>query len=147
MSDEWLEQLRQLHEADKTKHEAEAPKEQEPPPQSRASELLRQSDAHQLLRQVQKALLGGEGVLDIFDRAGNYDRVITLAWQGPISAARKPNPNDPEPYNYILVGVRKDKLWVNGKSLPETTPEALKAALVEASKKPGREKNMASRNK
>jgi hypothetical protein len=96
---------------------------------------------------VQKALLGGEGVLDIFDRAGNYDRVITRAWQGPISAARKPNPNDPEPYNYILVGVRKDKLWVNGKSLPETTPEALKAALVEASKKPGREKNMASRNK
>jgi hypothetical protein len=135
-----LEQLRQLHEADKAKHAAETPKVSEQPPPNLASELLRQSEAHQWLRQVQKELLNGGGTLDIFDRAGDYDRVVTLAWQGPISAARKPSPDDPEPYNYILVGVRKGKLWVNGRSLPEATPAALKAALLDACKKPGREK-------
>jgi hypothetical protein len=141
VNDEWLEQLRQLHETDKAKRQAEsATKKQEQAQQNRASELLRQSEAHQLLRQVQKVLLGGQGLLDIFDRAGNYDRVITLAWQGPISAARKPDPDDPEPYHYILVGVRQDKLWVNGKALSSATPAVLKAALLEASKKPGREK-------
>ncbi|MBN1992004.1 MAG: hypothetical protein JW953_04825 [Anaerolineae bacterium] len=141
MSDEWLDQLRQLHEADKAQREAEAPPEPEPPPPSRASELLRQSEAHQHLREIQKVLLNGGGTLDIFDRASDYERVVTLAWQGPISAARKPDPDDPEPYHYILVGVRKDKLWVNGQSLPNAQPETLKAALLEACKKPGREKN------
>jgi hypothetical protein len=139
VSDEWLKQLRQLHEADKAKREAEAPKKPEPSPQSRASELLQQSEAHKSLRQVQKMLLNGEGTLDIFDRAGDYDRVITLAWQGPISEARKPDPDDPEAYNYVLVGVRKDKLWVNGKALPDTRPDTLRAALLAACKKPGRE--------
>jgi hypothetical protein len=139
MSDDWLAQLRQLHEADKAKREAATPKLPEPPPQNQAAELLRHLQAHQLLRQTQKALLGGQGTLDIFDRAGDYDRVITLVWQGPISAARKPDPNDPEPYNYILVGVRQDKVCVNGQPLPEATPEALKAALVAASRQPGQE--------
>jgi hypothetical protein len=140
MSDEWLEQLRQLHEADKAEREVETSKAPEQPPPNLASELLRQSEAHKRLRQVQKELLNGGGTLDIFDRAGDYDRVITLAWQGPISAARKPDPDDPEPFNYILVGVRNDKLWVNGRLLPEATPAALKAALLDACKKPGRDK-------
>ena len=138
VSNDWLEQLRQLHEADKSKQEAATPP-VEPLPPDMASELLRQSQAHHLLRQVQKVLLGGEGTLDIFDRASDYDRLISLVWQGPISAARKPNPDDPEPYHYIFVGVRKDKLWVNGKIVSEATPAALQAALLEASQKPGRE--------
>ncbi|MBN1218035.1 MAG: hypothetical protein JXM69_03820 [Anaerolineae bacterium] len=141
MSDEWLDQLRQLHEADKAQREAEAPPKPAQPPENRASDILRQSEAHKLLREVQKVLLNGGGTLDIFDRAADYDRVITLAWQGPISAARKPDPDDPEPYHYILVGVRNEKLWVNGKLLRETTPQVLKAALLEASQNPGRESN------
>ncbi len=139
MSDDWLQQLQQLHEADKAERQTKTAKEDTQPLPTPASDLLRQSNAHTLLRQVQKALLGGGGMLDIFDRAGQYERVITLAWQGPISAARKPNPNDPTPYSYILVGVREGKLYVNGKKLKETTPEALKAALLWASKNPGQE--------
>ncbi len=138
MSNDWLEQLRQLHEADKASHQAKQKKKQVQ--RSQASDLLRQSEAHKLLREVQKVLLGGEGTLDIFDRAGDYERVISLVWQGPISAARKPNPDDPEPYNYILIGVKEGKIWVNGRKLPAATPEILKAALVQASKKPGQEK-------
>jgi hypothetical protein len=138
VSDDWLEELQQLHEADKVKHQAPQQDEQKPP-QTEASDLLRKSNAHILLRQTQKVLLDGGGVLDIFDRAGDYERVITLAWQGPISAARKPNPDDPTPYHYILVGVRQGKLWVNGKKLRQATPEALKTALLWASKNPGQE--------
>jgi hypothetical protein len=65
---------------------------------------------------------------------------LTLVWQGPVSRARKPDPDDPAGYSYILVGVREGRLWVNGKPLAEATPEALKAALLQAARKPGRER-------
>ena len=145
MSDDWLEQLSQLHEADKAKHQikTEAQSKQEQAQQARrkqAIDLLRQSQAHELLRQAQKNLLGGGGTLDIFNQSGGYERVITLSWQGPISAARRTTPDDPEEYSYIMVGVRKERLWVNGKRVADNTPEALKTALLEACKNPGREK-------
>jgi hypothetical protein len=140
MSDEWLEQLQQLHEADKAKRQAKVKEKEQQAQEDQASDLLRQSKAHELLRQVQRVFLAGQGTLDIFDRAGNYEQVITLVWQGSISAAHRPNPDDPEEYNYILVGVRQGKLWVNGKRVPSATPEALKTALLQACKNPKREK-------
>jgi hypothetical protein len=145
MNDDWLEQLNQLHEADKAKQQikTEAQTKQEQAEQARrkqAIDLLRQSQAHELLRQVQKTLLGGGGILDIFNQSGGYERVITLSWQGPISAARRTNPADSEEYSYIMVGVRQERLWVNGKPVADNTPEALKMALLEACKNPGREK-------
>lgn len=104
--------------------------------QPQAADLLRQCDAHKFLRRVQDVLLGGKGELDFFEQAGKYDRVISLVWQGPVSQARKPNPEDPASYRYIFVGARGGKVYVNGKPLPAITPEALKSALVEGSKKP-----------
>lgn len=139
---DWLDELYQLREADKQNQTApesqteldlsllQRPKE--------AADLLRQCDAHKLLRRVQRALLDGKGIIDFFEQAGTYDRIISLIWQGPISNARTPNPEDPEPYQYIFVGVRNGKVYVNGKPLPTAIPEALKEALVEASKNPRR---------
>jgi hypothetical protein len=63
---------------------------------------------------------------------------MSLAWQGPISEARKPDPKSTEAYQYILIGVREGKLYVNDKEVAVATPETLKQALVEAAKKPGR---------
>ncbi len=143
MNDDWLDQLKQLHEADREKQQAQKPDQTENLVQKKreaAIKLLRQSRAHDLLRQVQKTLLNGGGTLEVHDQTSDYERAITLVWQGPISAARRPDENDSEPYYYILVGVRQDKLWVNGKSLKDTSSEALKVALLQASKKPGREK-------
>ena len=145
MSDDWIEELRQLHEADKAKHQAEAKTEDQQQHKKKAQrdkaiDLLRQSQAHELLRQVQRTLLAGQGTLDILDQASDYERVITLVWQGPISTAQRPNPEDPAAYNYVLVGVRQGKLWVNGKRVSSATPEALKAALLRACKNPGRAK-------
>jgi len=146
MPDDWLEQLKQLHEADKAKHlaqtQAEAgQKKQQAAHKNQASQLLRRSKAYPLLRQVQKALLNGQGLLDIFEAESEYDRTISLVWQGPISHARRPNPEDAEDFYYITVGVKKGKLWVNGKAVSAATPEALKAALLQASKNPGRQKH------
>lgn len=145
MSDDWLDELRQLHEADKAKHQAEAKsknqqQEKKKAQRDKAITLLRKSQAHELLRQVQRTLLAGQGTLDIVDEASDYERVINLVWQGPISAAQRPNPEDPAEYNYILVGVRGGKLWVNGKRVSSATPEALKVALLKACKNPGRAK-------
>ena len=141
MSDDWLNQLNQIREDDKAKRQqAQAETEPLTLPQNQAVDLLRQIKAHELLRQVQRALLGGQGTLDVFDQAHDYDRLLALVWQGPISEARRPDPNDPELYSYILVGVRQGKVWVNSKRLPEATPEALKQALLAACKNPRREK-------
>ena len=142
MSDTWLEQLKQLREADKAKHQDSTGDLDLNGSNKRATaaDLLRQSKAHELLRQVQKSLLAGQGTLDIFDRAGAYERAIALVWQGPISAARRPQPNDPAPYYYILIGVRQGKLWVNDRRVAKVDSEALKKALLKACKKPAREK-------
>jgi hypothetical protein len=142
MSDDWLNQLRQLREQDKASRQP-AEKEQDlsllqAQRVQQAADLLRQTDALNLLRQVQKALLDGKGVLDVFEQTQRYDRAISLAWQGPISEARKPDPKSTAAYQYILIGVREGKLYVNDKELAVATPETLKKALVEAAKKPGR---------
>jgi hypothetical protein len=141
MSDNWLNELRQLREQDKISRQ--------PTVESldlsllavqraqQAADLLRQADALNLLRQVQKALLDGKGVLDIFEQTQRYDRAISLAWQGPLSEARKPDPKSTEAYQYILIGVRQGTLYVNDKKVTPATPQALKIALVEAARKPG----------
>lgn len=143
MSDDWLDELHQLRDQDKASQQAAI----EPLDLSvlaakhaaqQAADLLRQTNAHNLLRQVQKALLDGKGVLDVFEKSDRYERAISLSWQGSISAARKPDPKNPEAYQYILIGVREGKLYVNDKEVPLPTSEALKKALVEAAKKPGR---------
>lgn len=142
MSDNWLDELHQLHEQDKASRQAAMeqldlsilPSQ----PGKQAADLLRQADALNLLRQVQKALLKGKGVIDIFEQTQRYERAVSLAWQGPISAARKPDPKNPEKYQYILIGVREGQLYVNDKEVNPVTPEALKKALVETAKKPGR---------
>ena len=140
--DDWLDELHQLREQDRVSRQAAQEQldlsvlssERD---DKQAADLLRQADAHNLLRRVQKALLGGKGVIDFLAQKSHYDRVMTIMWQGPISAARNPDPEDPEAYQYILVGVRQGKLYVNGKEVSPVTPEALKLALVKAAKKPG----------
>lgn len=138
---DWLDQLYQLHESDKVKQQElkKAVKRFVGPEPRQASDILRQCEAHKLLRRVQEALLDGKGVIDLFERSGPYERAIALVWQGPISEARSPNPEDPEDYQYIVVGASQGVLYVNGKKVPAITPEALKVALVAASKNPRRQ--------
>lgn len=92
------------------------------------------------MRRLQSALLGGKGIIDVFDSKDDYDRIITLVWQGPISNARNPNPEAPTKYQYISVGARGKKLDVNDQKVTSLTPEALKIALVEAAKPPSKAK-------
>ncbi|GAB4434178.1 MAG: hypothetical protein Fur0044_31600 [Anaerolineae bacterium] len=138
--DDWLNQLKQLHDEDKLRLQGEQEQEQERQAQARrhiAVKLLGQSKAHELLRQVQKALLNGGGILKVLDQSEEYDQAIVLMWQGSISAARKPDKAN-EDYSYILVGVRDNKMWVNGTVIAKPTPEVLKINLLEACKKPRR---------
>jgi hypothetical protein len=132
----WLQQIRQLYEADKLRLEAEQAREERTEPDA-AAELLSQTQAHLLMRQVQRALLNGGGRLEIVEQPEDYDRAIVLMWQGPISAVRRPD-RAGEDYSYILVAVRQNKVWVNGQAISAATPEALKAALVQACKNPRR---------
>ena len=141
MSDDWLEELQKLRAEDEARQQVQ----EEPVDmsvinrQNRAGQALRQCDAHNLLRKVQKVLLGGKGIIDIFDTTQQYDRAIALIWQGPISNARLPRPDDPDDYLYILVGAKGDQVYVNHRRLKNITPEGLKAALLWASKKPERQ--------
>ena len=143
MSDDWLDELRKVREEDQARVEAEIDELnlQVLDRKNQAIEVLRQSDAHNLLRKVQKVLLGSKGVIDILDTTEQYDRALTLAWQGSISNARVPRTEDPDDYHYILVGAKGDQLFVNGKLLKSATPDMLKSALVWASKNPLRQSN------
>jgi len=143
MSDDWLTELQKLREEDEAKRQAELDELDLSviSRQNQAAQILRDSDAHNLLRKVQKVLLNGKGIIDIFDRTKQYDRAIALIWQGPISDARIPKPEDPDDYHYILVGAKGDNLYVNGRRLKGTTPETLKSALVWASKNPMKQSN------
>jgi len=131
-NDSWLTQLQQLREADATQQQAQELRQTQ---RERSVSLMRQSRAHVLLRQVQKALLGGEGAIKVYENVEGYDQVFVLMWQGPISSAREPDRVE-EPYSYILVGVKEGQVWVNGQALPKPDPEAMKAALLQASKAP-----------
>lgn len=145
MPDNWLDELQQIRDEDAVQQKQA---EKLPTPKidlsvlsshrdKSAADLLKHCNAHNLLRRVQHALLAGKGVIDLVDQSGQYDRAMTLMWQGPVSAARRPDPEDPEEYHYIVVGVRAGKLYVNSHEVTPMTPEALKTALVKAAKKPG----------
>lgn len=141
MSDDWLRQLRQLHEADKARleaeaHRIEASQQQKQARLDEAVALLRSVRAHELLRQVQKALLDGKGTLGLHQNPKDYDRAIVLAWTGPIGDANRPNFKSADPYHYIMVAVRDGKLWVNDQALAVSTSAAIKRALLEAARNP-----------
>ena len=144
MADNWMDELYQMHEEDKTKQEAQkkvVPLDLSILSQNRielAAATLRSVNAHAVMRRLQSALLGGKGVIDTFDSKDDYDRIITLIWQGTFSTARKPDPHASEEYWYISVGAKGKRLYVNDKEVAPITPEALKAALVKAAKSPGR---------
>lgn len=137
MTDNWLQQLEALYEADKAREQAkiEQAQQQEQHQADAATELLTQVRAHELLRLVQKHLLNGAGALGIYEKSRDYERAVVLAWQGPISSARRPNPKDPDDYFYIAVGVRAGQLLVNGQPV-EATPNALKKTLLAAAQNP-----------
>ena len=136
VDDGWLAQLKQLRQADEAKQRIQELRRKQLLDQTEpAADLMSQSRAHALLRQVQKVLLGGEGVIKVYENVEGYDRAFVLMWQGAISKARKPDRLE-EPYSYILVGVKEGRVWVNEQVLAEATPEAMKEALLAASREP-----------
>ncbi|MDX1522033.1 MAG: hypothetical protein R3264_10430 [Anaerolineae bacterium] len=143
MSLDWLDELNQIREDAVAKEEEETK-------QLDVSNLKREAksknvlvivDAHTALRRMNQVLLGGKGVVDLFDSSRDYDRAIGLVWQGSIAKPRRPSPEDDSPTFYILVGAKDERVFVNGKRLRYTTPESLKEALVKAAKNPIRRKH------
>jgi hypothetical protein len=140
MNNDWLDELNEIREADKAKQAAQA----KTGPvdagvlgrREQASLTLRKCEAHKLLRRVRSVLLADRGLVDVFDRVKDYDQAIALLWQGPVSNARTPKPDDPEACYCILVGAKGDKLFVNNQPVRPATPDALKPALVRAAKNP-----------
>ncbi len=135
-----MDELYELHEQDKIKQKQRQqldPKVLANQQEEMAAAIMRQVGALKLLRRVQAALLDGQGIIEVFEKKDDFDRLISLVWQGPISKARRPDPNSSAAYSYIFIGVRRGKLYVNNEQLPSLTPEALKAALVAAAKNPG----------
>ncbi len=136
MSDDWEKQLRSLYETDKSIEQAKLTQQQQEQQKfEQAIELLQKVKAHELLRKTQELLLNGAGALVIYEKSVEYDRAIVLAWQGSVSNAQRPNPQSPEGYSYIAVGVRNGQLLVNNQPVPATS-DALRTALLEAAKNP-----------
>ncbi|GAB4441915.1 MAG: hypothetical protein Kow0031_23960 [Anaerolineae bacterium] len=148
MKDDWLDELDSLYEQDKAQQQ-QIDDEIDVTILNRpsAADLLRDIGAMKLLRRVQSLLLRGGGTLDVYERNGPYDRAVTLVWQGSISNARRPDPEDPSDYYFIAIGVKGQHVYVNDRLVKNPTPEALKEALVAAAKQPGHQKRKAARVK
>lgn len=100
-----------------------------------AISAMRVIEAHKILRRVNDALLNGKGIIkDIQD--AKYDQGLALIWQGPVSQARPPRPNDADKCRFIMVTAKGKQVFVNHTPLKNITPEEFKAALVKAAKKP-----------
>jgi len=134
----WLDDLQKIRQA----HQQAAT---EPPPPKKPGveldQLLKESRAFELLRDVRRVLLGGVGRIELFEQAGGYDMVLALLWDGPVTNPRRPRSNSADTY-HIFIGVQKNRLWVNGKPLKTGTATALQAALLEAARNPGRRKEL-----
>jgi len=131
----WLDELRLLNKQDNDKRKKSGPELDLSVLSTSSVDILKKTGAYSMLKQMQTALLNGQGVINVFENHQEYDRIVALVWQGPISAARRPDPINPEAYHYIAVGVRKGKLYVNDTEVLPTSDD-LKAALVQAAKKP-----------
>lgn len=100
-----------------------------------AVSAMRVIEAHKILRRVNDALLNGKGVIkDIQD--AKYDQGLALIWQGPVSQARPPRPEDSDKCRFIMVTAKGKQVFVNHTPLKNITPEEFKAALVKAAKEP-----------
>lgn len=128
--EEWLAQLRQVYETDKARQEAKEKRQAEGEPEVTTEQLLKRCRAHELMRQVQKTLLNGEGRLQFYEDVGGYERAVVLMWKGPISDASKPaSIEDVE--GSIIVGATDEGIFVNDNKLSEVSPEALRQTLLE----------------
>ena len=100
-----------------------------------AISVMRVIEAHKILRRVNDALLKGKGLVkEVQD--SQYDQTLALIWQGPVSKARPPRADDPADCSFIWVAAKGKEVFVNHKPLPNISPEAFKAALVQAAKEP-----------
>lgn len=121
---DWLDELDNLYEQDKQSQQ-QVVEELDLTILNRpsAADILRNIEAMKLLHRVQSLLLRGGGTLDVYERSGPYDRAVTLVWQGPISNARRPDPEDNSDYQFIAVGVRGSDVYVNDALLNLPTPK------------------------
>ena len=127
--DDWIAQLQQVYEADKAQQQAKEQIQAAQEKKNLADAFMQQSRAHELMRQAQRVLLKGEGILRFYENVGEYNRAIALMWKGPISAASKPaNLKDVDVS--IIIGANDQGIFVNDQKLAEPTPEALKKMLL-----------------
>lgn len=131
MTNDWLTELDKIQEKEKrrTLKGKTLPKE--------IKRLLRESQALQLLQDIQAKLLNGKGVIQFFESVNGYDLVIALLWAGSYSNPQKPDPDNEAENLHIFVGISQNRLWVNGKPVAKVTPQVLQASLLEAINSPG----------
>jgi hypothetical protein len=102
-----------------------------------SADLLKASNAYELLCQVRDNFLQGAGDIQTYEKAGGFDQLYQLLWHGSVSAPRTPNYTTDWGFpSYISVGQRDGKLWVYNDEVSPPTPAALQAALLAAVKNP-----------
>lgn len=117
------------------------PDESAAPQSGRVDQLLHEVEALRHLRDMRRLLLGGVGRIELFEDAGGYDLVLALMWDGPISRARPPKAEARDGY-HIFIGVRNNRLFVNNRPLTPANSDTLKAALLQAARRPGHRRNL-----
>jgi hypothetical protein len=104
---------------------------------NKTADLLKTSNAYELLCQVRDNFLQGAGDIQTYEKTGGFDQLYQLLWLGPISAPRTPNYSTDWGFpSHISIGQRDGKLWVYESEVYPPTSAALQAALLAAVKNP-----------
>ncbi|MCB9098237.1 MAG: hypothetical protein H6632_01765 [Anaerolineales bacterium] len=130
-NDDWLTELQLIREEAKAEQrEKQAAHEAKVAQLKSTVDLLKQVNGLEFLRDIQKNVLNGQGLLEQLDDTGKYDRALALKWDGSIAAPTRPK-EEGQAQHGILIGVTKDQLFVNENLVSPATSQSLQKSLIQ----------------
>ena len=130
-NDDWLTELQLIREEAKAEQrEKQAAREAQAAQLKSTVDLLKQVNGLEFLRDIQKNVLNGQGLLEQLDDTGKYERALALRWDGSIAAPTRPKEGEQAQHG-ILIGVTKDQLFVNENRVSPATAQTLQKSLLQ----------------
>lgn len=130
-NDDWLKELQLIREEAKAEQrEKQAEREAKAAQLKSTVDLLKQVNGLEFLRDIQKNVLNGQGLLEQLDDTGKYERALALRWDGPMAAPTRPK-DEGQAQHGILIGVAKNQLFVNENLVSPATSQALQKSLLQ----------------
>ncbi len=98
-------------------------------PDNLAQSILQDISALRLLREMNQVLFDGKARIETFHNQNGYHTIIALLWEGSIRAPKFASLKTKTP-NKIFIGIKNEKVYVNGKEVKPVTIENLQESIL-----------------